>query len=63
MKNSCVVHGSNSECISSLLAKLKIAVALVVIRNKPSGQSTKDFVHNLVFFHHDKVSFYVLFAL
>ena len=56
MTNVCKVHGSTSECVSSQLAKLKVAVALVVIRDKPTGQSAKDFVSNLIFFHHDTVS-------
>lgn len=56
MTNVCKVHGNTSECVSSELAKLKIAVALVVIRSKPADQNAKDFVHNLVFFQQDKVS-------
>ncbi|KAK4018179.1 hypothetical protein OUZ56_000248 [Daphnia magna] len=54
MTNVCKVHGNTSECVSSELAKLKIAVALVVIRSKPADQNVKDFVHNLVFFQQDK---------
>lgn len=55
MTNVCRVHGSTSECVSSQFAKLKIAVALVVIRDKPAGQNVKDFVNNLISFHQDKV--------
>ncbi|XP_046446566.1 uncharacterized protein LOC124195924 isoform X2 [Daphnia pulex] len=54
MTNVCRVHGSTSECVSSQFAKLKIAVALVVIRDKPAGQNVKDFVNNLISFHQDK---------
>lgn len=56
MTNVCKVHGNTLECVSCQLAKLKIAVALVVIRNKPADQNIKDFVHNLVFFQQDRVS-------
>lgn len=55
MTDVCRVHGSTSECVSSQFAKLKIAVALVVIRDKPAGQNVKDFVNNLILFHQDKV--------
>ena len=59
MTNVCRVHGSTSECVSSQFAKLKIAVALVVIRDKPAGQNVKDFVNNLILFHQDKVGLFV----
>jgi hypothetical protein len=55
MTQVCKVHGNTSECISSQFAKLKIAVALVVIRDKPAGQNVKDFVNNLILFHQNKV--------
>lgn len=49
-------HGC-PQCISSQLSKLKIAVALVVLRNKPVEQDIKTFVENLTVFHQDRVIF------
>lgn len=55
----CSVHGIVTECISSQFAKLKVAVALVIIRDKPAGQNVKDFVGSLLLFHNDRVSFFL----
>lgn len=51
----CKVHESCEECVLSQMSKLQIAVALVVLRDKPNGQSAKDFATSLRIFQQTKV--------
>ena len=56
MNDGCRVHDSVTQCISRQMDRLRIATALVVIRDKPVGQSAREFATSLQIFHRDRVS-------
>jgi len=56
MNDGCRVHDSVTQCISRQMDRLRIATALVVIRDKPAGQTAREFATSLQIFHRDRVS-------
>ena len=56
LNDGCRVHDSVTQCISRQMDRLRIATALVVIRDKPAGQTAREFATSLQIFHRDRVS-------
>ena len=59
----CAVHGSVAECCSTQKKKLQIALALVILRDKPFGQEARNFVTDLQSYCQNKVAFVSVFDI